>query len=54
MKASKTFTGGRQSIGTPTMNKQMYFQLIREIRKGRENAQNKTGGEVQQASRSSD
>lgn len=54
MKASKTFTGGRQSIGTPTMNKQMYFQIIREIRKGRENAKNKTRGEVQQERCSSD
>ena len=51
---SRTFTGNRQSVGVPTMNKQMYFQIIREIRKGREDAQNKTGGEVQQGSHSSD
>jgi hypothetical protein len=54
MAKNKTFTGNRQSVGVPTMNKQMYYQIIREIRKGRENAQNQTGGEVQQGSRSSD
>ena len=54
MPKNKTCTGNRQSVGVPTMNKQMYFQIIREIRKGSENAQNKAGGEVQQGSHSSD
>ena len=35
-KASKSFTGSRQSVGTPTLSKDNYFQLMRKIRKERE------------------
>lgn len=35
-KASRCFTGSRQSVGTPTLNKNHYHQLIRQIRKARE------------------
>lgn len=35
-KASKSFTGSRQSVGTPTLSKNNYFQLMRKIRKERE------------------
>lgn len=33
MAKNKTFTGGRKSAGTPTLNKNSYNQLIRIIRK---------------------
>ena len=29
---NRSFTGGRHSVGTPTLNKEQYFQLIRMIR----------------------
>lgn len=29
---NKTFTGKRQSVGTPTLSKAAYFQLIRKCR----------------------
>lgn len=32
---NRSFTGGRRSVGTPTLNKNQYFQLIREIKKSR-------------------
>ena len=32
MTKNKSFTGGRRSVGTPTLNKEQYFQLIRKIR----------------------
>lgn len=35
-KASKSYTGSRQSVGTPTLSKDNYFQLMRKIRKERE------------------
>lgn len=35
-KASRCFTGSRQSAGTPTLSKNSYHQLIRMIRKSRE------------------
>ena len=35
-KANRCFTGSRQSVGTPTLNKNSYHQLIRKIRKARE------------------
>ena len=37
-KASRCFTGKRQSVGTPTLNKEQYFQLIRAIRNEKEKA----------------
>lgn len=36
MAKNKSFTGSRQSVGTPTLSKDNYFQLIRKIRKERE------------------
>jgi hypothetical protein len=36
MAKNKTFTGSRQSVGTPTLSKDNYFQLMRKIRKERE------------------
>ena len=38
MAKNRTFTGGKQSIGTPTLSKNSYYQLIRKIRKEKENA----------------
>jgi len=35
-KASKSYTGSRRSVGTPTLSKDNYFQLMRKIRKERE------------------
>ena len=32
MAKNRSFTGGRKSVGTPTLNKESYFQLIRMIR----------------------
>lgn len=32
---NRSFTGGRRSVGTPTLNKNQYYQLIREIKKSR-------------------
>ena len=32
MAKNKSFTGGRRSVGTPTLSKEAYFQLIRKIR----------------------
>lgn len=36
MAKNRSFTGGRHSVGTPTLNKNSYYQLIRGIRKERE------------------
>ena len=36
MAKNKSFTGSRQSVGTPTLSKDNYFQLMRKIRKERE------------------
>ena len=36
MAKNRTYTGGRQSVGTPTLNRTMYMQLIRGIRKERD------------------
>lgn len=35
-KASRCYTGNRQSVGTPTLNRNSTYQLIRTIRKERE------------------
>lgn len=32
MAKNRTYTGGKKSIGTPTLNKNSYYQLIRKIR----------------------
>ena len=32
---NRTFTGNRQAVGTPTLNKNQYHQLIRQIKKAR-------------------
>ena len=34
--ASRVYTGNRQSVGTPTLNRNSYMQLFRTIRKARE------------------
>ena len=36
MAKNKSFTGSRQSVCTPTLNKNNYMQLFRTIRKARE------------------
>lgn len=36
MAKNRTYTGNRQSVGTPTLIKDNYFQLMRKIRKERE------------------
>ena len=35
-KANRAFTGGRQSIGNPTLSRNGYFQMIKMIRRERE------------------
>ena len=35
-KASRCFTGSRMSVGTPTLSRDSYMQLMRQIRKARE------------------
>lgn len=52
MARNKSFTGNRQSVGTPTLSKDNYFQLMRKIRKERERiAEVKANGsEVRQGS----
>lgn len=49
-KASRAFTGGRQSIGNPTLSRNSYFQMIKMIRREREKvAEAKAiGGEVRE------
>lgn len=32
MAKNKSYTGGRRAVGTPTLSKEAYFQLIRKIR----------------------
>lgn len=42
MAKNRTYTGGKQSVGTPTIGREGYFQLMRMIRKERErNAETK-------------
>lgn len=36
MAKNRTYTGSRQSVGTPTLGRNDYFTLIRQIRKARE------------------
>lgn len=36
MAKNKSFTGSRQSVGSPTLSKNSYMQLFRTIRKARE------------------
>ena len=36
MKASRCFTGTRTSVGQPTLSRNSYMQLMRQIRKARE------------------
>lgn len=36
MAKNRSYTGSRQSVGTPTLSKDNYFQLMRKIRKERE------------------
>ena len=36
MAKNRTYVGGKQSIGTPTLSKNNYMQLFRTIRKARE------------------
>lgn len=42
-KASRCYTGGRQSVGTPTLNRENYMFMMKIIRKEMEkrNAENK-------------
>lgn len=40
-KASKSFTGGKHAVGTPTLGKNAMFQLIRKCRKANEEARGK-------------
>ena len=35
-KASRCYTGSRRSNGTPTLSRDSYMQLMRQIRKARE------------------
>lgn len=43
---NRTFTGSRQAVGTPTLNKNQYYQLIRQIKKARLLAQTGQTAEV--------
>lgn len=43
MAKNKSFTGGRRSVGTPTLNKTAYFQLIRQIRNAKEGGKDGKG-----------
>ena len=36
MKASRCYTGARQSVGTPTLNRNQFMQQIKLIRKARQ------------------
>lgn len=36
MKASRCYTGSRQSVGTPTLNRNQFMQQIKLIRKARQ------------------
>ena len=35
-KANRAYTGSRQSVGTPTFNRNSYMMLMKQIRKERE------------------
>lgn len=43
MRASRCFTGGRQCVGQPTLNRNNYMSLMRQIRKGLEERNGKGG-----------
>lgn len=45
-KASRCFTGGRQCVGQPTLNRSNYMSLMRQIRKEME-ARNGKGREAE-------
>ena len=36
MKASRCYTGSRQSVGTPALNKNQFMQQVKLIRKARQ------------------
>lgn len=36
MKASRCYTGARQSVGNPTLNRSQFMQQIKRIRKARQ------------------
>ena len=40
-KASKSYTGGKHAVGTPTLGKNAMFQLIRKCRKANDEARGK-------------
>lgn len=42
MAKNRSFTGGRQSVGTPTLGKEAYFQLIKKARKANERVSRRT------------
>ena len=50
MAKNRTYSGSRQSVGTPTLSRNSYFQMIKMIRREREKvAEAKaTGGEVRE------
>ena len=50
MARNRTYVGGKQSIGNPTLSRNSYFQMIKMIRREREKvAEAKaTGGEVRE------
>ena len=35
MAKNSTYTGGKKAVGTPTLTRENYFQLIRTVRKQR-------------------
>lgn len=45
-KASRCYTGGRQCVGQPTLNRNNYLSLIRQIRKEME-ARNGKGSKAE-------
>lgn len=42
MAKNKSYTGGRKSVGTPTLGKEAYFQLIKKVRKANERVSRRT------------
>lgn len=42
MAKNRSFTGGRKSVGTPTLGKEAYFQLIKKVRKANERVSRRT------------
>lgn len=49
MPKNKSFTGSRRSVGTPTLNKEQYFQLIKMIRNAKKEGEDnqRTSGKSQ-------